>query len=250
MNRASLNKQLLHTTKESNYLRLIDSLKKKAIDKIDDVINRFIYLEVEKERDEDYIPEEIHTIEYKFLDLNIWVDIKVRNEEVLISAVEILDDEDRIYNVLSNLILTDLDNYYRKGGALSSSNYHQSIEIAHDKKDVFNLSPKMPQIHLELKNKYINDIVSICEEGTKLTKIITFLEHGYTNEPMIIKKGITTENIVEILIPIIDHDILPDNQINKNSKKKDKARIIYSSFEPFKLKSYINSISDYYNVNK
>lgn len=242
MNSITSNTMLLHTVKEGNLLFIADILLDIAIDHIHKCIDKFEYLE--DDRDPEYTPFAPETIEFEYDDLYIVIEIELRNENVTIINFCVIDNNDYEFKILAARLLKDTISYFKKENHNISSSYNQMLQIKADQADPYNQHPAMPRWHDNMQ-KYKDTIVSLCKKKPSDNTLIMLFKYGSAGTHF--ETGKSYQNVVNVIMPLIDTGVFP--QINKSNKSADKARFIETLFPCHGIDNYKKGVSNYIGLS-
>lgn len=229
---------LMRTVKEGSLLYIADVLLDIVVDHIYKCVNKFEYLD--DERNPDYTPYIPETIELEYDDLGILVEIELRNENVVISELCVTDDENNEFKILAARLLKDARTYFEKENHNIASSYNQTLQIKADQADPYNQHPAMPRWHDNMQ-KHKDTIVSLCKKKPSDNMLIMLFKHGSAGTHFETNKSY--QNVVNIIMPLIDTGVFP--QINKRNKSADKARFIETLFPIHGIDNYKKGVSNY-----
>lgn len=233
---------LLHTVKEGNLLFIADILLDIAIDHIHKCIDKFEYLE--DDRDPDYTPFAPETIEFEYDDLDIVIEIELRNENVTIINFCVIDNNDYEFKILAARLLKDAISYFKKENHNISSSYNQTLHIKADQSDPYNLRPAMSEWHSNMQ-KHKDGFISLCKKRPTENALITLFKYGSAG--MHFETTKSYQNVVNVIMPLIDTGVFP--QINKSNKSADKARFIETLFPCHGIDNYKKGVSNYIGLS-
>lgn len=215
------NNDLIH--KEIIYLDRIEAFSTLSIQNIDIIIDAIGYLE--EDTDPDYTEHVDETVEFVYIEMRVWIDIRLQNDLCRIEDVVVKDDEDNDYDRVSGLLKMKLSRYYALNNFERATLLDQALEIQNDNRDFYNLGTKT-HTGYSVNPNYIRDLKSICEDDEK--RLEMFLEYGSAGSSLILKDGVKNTDIVRYILPMVKNNIFM--QVKDGSKQNQIAAFIHTNF--------------------